>query len=101
MLAIKENKILEVAQKTEGQTDNQAWLISRKHRLTYSNFGEILKAARRQRYTPSLFKKLSGSYDLIKVKQIQWGRQNEINGIQSFEKLTGAKVVRTGLWQEN
>ncbi|XP_023016304.2 uncharacterized protein [Leptinotarsa decemlineata] len=38
------------------------------------------------------------SYDLEGVKQIQWERQNEIDGIKSFEKVTGAKVMRTGLW---
>ncbi|KAK5649898.1 hypothetical protein RI129_000927 [Pyrocoelia pectoralis] len=54
--------ISKVAKATVGQISNENWLICRKHRLTASNFGPILTACRRNRFPPSLFKRLTGIY---------------------------------------
>lgn len=60
-LAISKDKIQEICKQTEGQIDNPHWLIVKKHRLTTSNFGRILKACQQSRYPPSLFQTLSGT----------------------------------------
>ncbi|KAG5858339.1 hypothetical protein JTB14_021118 [Gonioctena quinquepunctata] len=53
-------KILEVAELTIGQAQNEKWLVCRKHRLTASNFRVVLGACKRNRFPKSLFKRLAG-----------------------------------------
>lgn len=60
-LILTDNNIKRVAALTVGQTNNPLWLIARKHRLTASNFGRIIKAHRRSRFPPSLFQTLTGN----------------------------------------
>lgn len=56
-----QQEIEEVSVLTRGQRTCPAWHLTRKGRLTASNFGSILKA---KRVTPSLIKHLLGEYDL-------------------------------------
>ena len=80
---------------TVGQAANQDWHDQRKGRLTASNFGCVLKA---KRITPSLLKRLRGEYNLNGVKAVQHGVANEQEGIKAFEKETGQKVEKCGLF---
>lgn len=66
-LRLSKETIREVADKTTGQIDNPTWLISRKHRLTTSNFGEILAACRRNKFPKSLFDRLTGNFEQYKL----------------------------------
>lgn len=83
---------------TIGQSNNEIWLVARKHRLTASKFGQILLACRRKKFPPSLFKNLLEGYDLSGIKAIQWGMDNEPMAIASFSTATELEVVATGLW---
>lgn len=62
VLAVSEEKIVEVSTATEGQSSNVNWLLTRKHRLTASNFGQILAAIKRESYPISLFRTLTGKF---------------------------------------
>lgn len=96
-LKLEERKIDEVANMTIGQFENPMWLIIRKHRLTASNFGRIIKAAKSSKFPASLFKSLTGSYNLNGIKQIQYGRNNEKYAVDKFEMQFNLKVNQTGL----
>jgi hypothetical protein len=69
MVAISEHEILKIAKATVGQMRNTKYCLLRKFRLTSSNFGFILSAIRRNRYPPSLYKRLLGAYNLEKVSR--------------------------------
>lgn len=60
MLAVDEREILEIGEATVGQFKNPQFCILRKFRLTSSNFGVILSAAKRNKYPPSLYNRLLG-----------------------------------------
>ncbi|XP_031338081.1 uncharacterized protein LOC116166960 [Photinus pyralis] len=90
--------VLSVANLTVGQAENEKWYLVRKYRLTASNFGLVLAACKRNRFPPSLFKSLSGDYNLDGVKAIQWGKQHEKIAIQQFEKATDLTVLSSGIW---
>ncbi|KAF2888513.1 hypothetical protein ILUMI_17660, partial [Ignelater luminosus] len=45
-LKLTEETIKKITSLTVGQTENPLWLIARKHRLTASNFGKVIKAVR-------------------------------------------------------
>lgn len=60
-LKIDDGKVNEIEEATRGQSDNANWLKCRKHRLTASRFGMVVKAIKRNKYPPSLFKQLSGN----------------------------------------
>ncbi|KAJ8945483.1 hypothetical protein NQ314_009236 [Rhamnusium bicolor] len=60
-LSLTKDRIVEVQKLTVGQTNNPAWYIARKHRLTASNFGQVLKAYKRGRFPPTLFQTLTGA----------------------------------------
>ncbi|VEN48783.1 unnamed protein product [Callosobruchus maculatus] len=97
-LKMDQHKIENVALKTTGQAENDMWLVARKNRLTSSNFGAILAAVNRNKYPPSLFKKLTESYTLDGIKAIQWGKQHESSGISLLEAEENLKVQKSGLW---
>ena len=67
ILSLNESKIEEIAKATTGQTQNRLYCILKKFRLTASNFGVILSAIRRKKYSPSLYKRLLNTYNLDKV----------------------------------
>lgn len=63
-MTLTPQQIKEVCKMTIGQAKNEAWLTSRKNRLTASNFGVVLAAIQRNKYPPSLYKRLTGMYIL-------------------------------------
>ncbi|KAJ8930411.1 hypothetical protein NQ314_016806 [Rhamnusium bicolor] len=66
-----------VVEMTVGQASNENWLIARKNRITASNFGAVLAVVKRSRYPISLFRRLTGGYDLSSARAIQWGKEHE------------------------
>ncbi|CAG9840684.1 unnamed protein product [Diabrotica balteata] len=62
---------------TNGQADNQNWLIARKYRLTSSKFGPVIAAYNRGKYPKYIFTNLLEGYDLNGVQAIQLGRENK------------------------
>nr|CAH7719494.1 unnamed protein product [Callosobruchus chinensis] len=97
-LSLKEADIYNISVKTKGQSANDMWLVARKNRLTSSNFDTVLAASRRNKYPPSLFRKLTESYTLDGIKAIQWGKEHEANGVRVLEEKYGLKVQPTGIW---
>lgn len=89
------NVIHVVAELTKGQRDNPMWHQARRGRLTASNFGRVLKC---KRPTPALIKRLIGENDLSGVKAVQWGVNNEKEGMKFFVNMTGLPIKETGLW---
>lgn len=70
-------------------------MLTRRGRLTASNFGSVLKA---KRTPPSLVKRLLGEYDLSRVKVVKWGVNNEEEAVKAFILKTGLAVKETGIW---
>ncbi|XP_055997883.1 uncharacterized protein LOC125648452 [Ostrea edulis] len=97
-LAIQREKIEQVAQLTVGQRNNHLWALVRKNRLTASNFGKVLAAIRRNRFPPSLFKQVLGSYDLLTKDVILWGINNESVAKAKYCSHGDAVVEETGVW---
>ncbi|KAJ8963995.1 hypothetical protein NQ314_005207 [Rhamnusium bicolor] len=97
-LSLTKDRIVEVQKLTVGQTNNPAWYIARKHRLTASNFGQVLKACKRGRFPSTLFQTLTGNTTLGGIKQIQWGRSNESVATEIFEKRHNVKITKSGIW---
>lgn len=58
----------------------------------------MLLAKKKNKFPPSLFKRLKGEYNLDKVRSVQWGRDNEKTAIKQFEEENGLKVTATGIW---
>lgn len=84
-----------VSQITMGQWDDPAWHLARRGHLTANNFGSLLHA---KRVTPSLLKRLLELYDVPRVKEVQWGVNNEAKAVKAFINLTGKTVQKTGIW---
>lgn len=82
---------------TVGQRDNSLWGAHRKYRITASNFGVVISSIKRNRFPPSLFKRLTNTYDLSKKDAIIWGTVNEQVAICKYTD-GGAEVEPTGLW---
>lgn len=59
-LVITETVGREVELRTKGQRLNPFWHMAHKLRLTASTFGDTLSACKRNKFPPSLFKKLTG-----------------------------------------
>ncbi|KAK5638382.1 hypothetical protein RI129_012677 [Pyrocoelia pectoralis] len=78
-----------VSDSTVGQHKNEMWLHARKHRLTASNFGPVLSACLRNRFSDSLYRNLTA---------IQWDRTHESVAITNFTTTTSLNVLPTGLW---
>ncbi|XP_046557352.1 LOW QUALITY PROTEIN: uncharacterized protein LOC124266603 [Haliotis rubra] len=96
-LLLSPEKVKTIASATSGQRSNPMWSIVRRHRITSSNFGFILRAIQRNSYPPSFWKRLSSPYNLEKKDSIAWGINHERNAIDQYHKL-GAKVEETGIW---
>nr|CAI5834333.1 unnamed protein product [Callosobruchus analis] len=97
-LKVDDEYVKQIAQQTIGQQSNPRWLLARKNRLTASNFSAVIAACKRQRFPPSLFKRLLGTYNMEHLKAIQWGNMHEKEGIKSLEDSLNVKVVPTGIW---
>jgi len=91
-------QIEEIAAQTVGQSDNIKWSFYRQYRITASNFSKVLKSVKRNRYPPSLFKTLIGSYNLESYRSVQWGKNHEKVAIKEFEEKLNIHVQPTGIW---
>ncbi|CAI6359848.1 unnamed protein product [Macrosiphum euphorbiae] len=91
-------QVKDIASKTIGQSANVKWCLSRKFRLTSSNFHKIIKSVKSNRYPNSLFKGLLGKYFVDGVKSIEWGKTHESIAIEEFEKANNSIVTKTGIW---
>lgn len=93
---VSQDTIVSVHKLTVGQGTNAYWLMARKYRITSSKFGAVLAACKRNKFPKSLFKGLMEGYDLSGVQAIQWGRDNEQSGIDTFQEITGLTVEPAG-----
>ena len=92
-----------LAEETKEQRICETWGRYRRHRLTGSNFGDVLGAIARhltssKSYPPSLFKKLKGEYCLGTKDSIMWGQMHEDHAIQQYIEKTGNDVEKAGLY---
>ncbi|KAJ8306827.1 hypothetical protein KUTeg_008811 [Tegillarca granosa] len=78
---------------TRGQSDNPLWKSARKHRLTSSKFGAIIK---RKHITTKFIDSLLNPKD-FSSKQTSWGKRNEKNAIAAYIAKTGNHVHECGL----
>ncbi|VEN52943.1 unnamed protein product [Callosobruchus maculatus] len=69
-LKVDDESIKLIAEQTVGQQSNPRWFLARKNRLTASNFSAVIAACGRQRFPPSLFKRLLGTYNMEHLKAI-------------------------------
>lgn len=74
------------------------WAAIRKLRFTASNFGQIIGAAKRNRLTESLKKRILSTYNLERRALIQWGITHERVGVSEYCKAGGVTVLPTGIW---
>ena len=88
-LAMTYDDIMATERETRGQSNNPLWRVIRSGRLTASKFGLVLKACRRNKFPPSLFKCLFEQYKLSDSKAIAWGVQNEQTASDKYEKNFG------------
>ncbi|KAI4454270.1 hypothetical protein MML48_10g00001240 [Holotrichia oblita] len=91
-------EIQKIAAATVGQNRNEAWLIARKHRLTASKFGRVLKACQRSKFPPSFYKSILEGYDFNHALAVQWGVSNENLAREKFKEIAKLPVYETGLW---
>ncbi|KAE9539720.1 hypothetical protein AGLY_004972 [Aphis glycines] len=91
-------QIEEIAAQTEGQSDNIKWSFYRQYRITASNFSKVLKSVKRNRYLPSLFKTLIGSYNLEFHRSVLWGKNHEKVAIKEFKEKLNIHVQPTSIW---
>nr|XP_022310131.1 uncharacterized protein LOC111115613 [Crassostrea virginica] len=89
---------MEAAFISVGQRDNSLWAAIRKLRFTASNFGQIIGAAKRNRLSDSLKKRLLSAYNLERRAPIQWGITHEKVGIEEYCKKGAVTVLPTGIW---
>ena len=64
-MLLNSDKISMTAEATKGQRENSLWAAVRKLRLTASNFGAVLGAAKRQGYILKSFKKILSSVSCV------------------------------------
>ncbi|XP_062844682.1 interferon-induced very large GTPase 1-like [Trichomycterus rosablanca] len=96
-VSVEERKAIQVA--TVGQNTNPLWHTLRQGRLTASNFGAVLPALQKGRnVAPSTFNRLLDPKPLDNIPAIQWGRDNEKEGLKKFKALTQMSVKESGLW---
>ncbi|KAI4470585.1 hypothetical protein MML48_1g14934 [Holotrichia oblita] len=77
LAGITNDTMRKVTEATIGQSKNNYWLITRKHRLTANHFGRVLAAVKANKYPTSLYKSLLNEYNLDGIRAIQWGKENE------------------------
>lgn len=58
----------------------------------------MIKAYKRNRFPPSLYKSLLEGYDLDHARAVQWGTNNEGSALAKFIEEVGLEVIKTGLW---
>lgn len=82
---------------TIGQFENQIYKERRKQMLTASNAGEIL-GKQDKTSNVALLDKLLDPPDISKKPAIVWGHNNESKAIKLYEKQTGVKVEKAGMF---
>ncbi|XP_022288509.2 uncharacterized protein LOC111100719 [Crassostrea virginica] len=97
-LNVSPEKVIQTAFLTTGQRENAVWAAIRKLRFTASNFGQIIAAAKRNRLSASLKKRLLSAYNLEKRAPIQWGITHESVAIAEYCKEGDVTVLQTGIW---
>ena len=75
---------------------SQGWFDARKGKMTASTLAACLGQVP---YTsrPAAYRRVVGSDTFSGNRACQWGVDNEVNGINAYELLTGTKVSVTGL----
>ncbi|KAL2097811.1 hypothetical protein ACEWY4_007018 [Coilia grayii] len=96
-LAITEEQRRAVHIYTLQQQNNPAWFELRKGRLTASNFGHVL-ATKPDCPARAVLKRVMGQSSLGGVKSVQWGIDNEGEGIRALQEKVGIHVEPSGLW---
>ncbi|KAJ8335188.1 hypothetical protein SKAU_G00408270 [Synaphobranchus kaupii] len=94
-MQLSEEQVMAVQAGTVGQRDNACWKMMRKGRLTASKFGELLLA---KHVTRSFIDGVLEQPPLDGVQAVQWGIENEREGIRAFQEATGMHVRESGLW---
>ncbi|XP_060564386.1 uncharacterized protein LOC132723641 [Ruditapes philippinarum] len=97
-LIVSTDKVRETAALTIGQRENSLWAAVRKLRFTASNFGQIIAAAKHNRLSISLKKRLLSAYNLEKRAPIEWGIIHEKNGLEAYSEKGEVTVRQTGIW---
>jgi len=90
--------IVNISNITIEQRSDPLWFQYRKMRLTASNFGIVLKAIERNRYTETLFRQLMGQYSIASLAAIQWGIDHESTAVADYEMKQQCKVKSVGLF---
>jgi len=92
----------ELYAKTTGQANNNVWYEERKHRITASKCGKILK--RKSQPTPEFIRAICDPVDISNLPFIKYGRENEdkvavmyVKKKMQEEGNTGLRVAEFGL----
>lgn len=96
-LAVTEEQRRAVQIYTLQQWKNPAWFELRRGRLTASNFGHVL-ATKQDFPARSVLNRVMGQTSLGGVKSVQWGIDNEGEGIQGLQERVSVHVEPSGLW---
>ncbi|XP_071104760.1 uncharacterized protein [Haliotis cracherodii] len=95
-LLLSPSRIADIAKRTAGQRTNPLWCIVRKHRITASNFGAVLRSIGRNRYPTSLMKRLLSAFNLEAVKSVAWEINHESVALRAYEPGDGF-IENTGI----
>ena len=82
---VTRNIISDIEQLTHGQKLNPLWSQMRAGRLTFSTFGDVLCACRRQSVPPSLLSSLLNEYNLEGDKSVEWGAEHELTAVREYQ----------------
>ena len=96
-MALSQEMIREIAEKTVGQSKNPLWHPYRKGRITASHFGEIIKAFDKYHNYKTRYDSgfLTIKYKLLRnekppnVPAIEWGISHEADGKQHMKQAQG------------
>lgn len=95
LLENQKNRV-DIEKRTRGQSQCMEWLYLRKHLLTASHFGEVI----RRKKTTSCAMKVKGILypSLTKTVEMQYGIDHESDAIRDVEKLLNIKIHPCGLF---
>ena len=91
----------ELYTKTTGQANNNVWYEERKHRITASKFGKILKG--KSHPTPEFIRAICDPVDISNLPFVKYGREHEAKVGDFYVKKiyekgnTGLRVAEVGL----
>ena len=107
-LEVTHDQFLEIERNTRGQASSDRWYNERKHRITASNFGLVIKR-RKSIYPKSIIKTLTNSTNSASCPMpCRWGKQNETEALKQYVShkqnsvnvcsLCGFVVDKTSPW---